>query len=233
MQVNSSRQYIKLSLGITNCFLIPCGDNYLLVDTSTEKYYKKFKQELSKRSIDLSQISFIFLTHHHTDHTGFLSRLLEETNAMLIVHEKALPFLEKGIDNYEMTGTTALIRFMVRLKKFFRLMATSKAVIPGERAIIIDSDNNDLLRYLHLPAKIVTLPGHTGDSMSIICDDGNAFIGDAAMNILGFLKLRHRPLVAENPLEIESSWKKIKFENGKLLHVSHGKFLTIETLISS
>jgi len=232
MKEHSPRQFITLSLGITNCFLIPCGDDFLLVDTSTKNQFRKFRRELSTHSITLSQIKYIFLTHHHTDHTGFLKELLDESNAVLIVHQKALPFLASGKDNLEMTGTTGMIRLLIHLKKLFLRERINQAVIPDERAIIIDADNNEILRTIGIPAKIVCVPGHTGDSIAIICDDGNAFIGDAAFNMAGFLNLRNRPLVAQNPSEIESGWKKIMAENGTQLFVSHGKSLSIDALKS-
>jgi glyoxylase-like metal-dependent hydrolase (beta-lactamase superfamily II) len=232
MKEHSPRQFITLSLGITNCFLIPYGDDFLLVDTSTKNQYRKFMRELSNRSITLSQIKYVFLTHHHTDHTGFLKELLNASKAVLIAHHMALPFLATGKDNLEMTGTTSLIRFLIRLKKLFLRERTNQPVIPDERAIIIDSDNNEMLRTFGIPAKIICLPGHTGDSIAIICDDGNAFAGDAAFNMPGFLNLKHWPLVAENPSEIEPNWEKIRSENGTMLFVSHGKSLSVDTLKS-
>jgi len=232
MKEHSPRQFITFSLGITNCFLIPCGDDFLLVDTSTKNQYRKFMRELSKRSISLSQIKYVFLTHHHTDHTGFLKELLDESKAVLIAHQKALPFLAAGKDNLEMTGTTGMIRFLIRLKKLFLRERINQAVIPDERTIIIDADNNEMLRTFGIPAKIICVPGHTDDSIALICDDGNAFIGDAAFNMPGFFNLRHRPLVAENPSGIEPNWEKIRSENGTRLFISHGKNLSVDTLIS-
>lgn len=229
---HSPRQIITLSLGITNCFLIPCGDDFLLVDTSTKNQYRKFLRELSRHSIKLSQIRYIVLTHHHTDHTGFLKDLLEASEAVLIVHQKALPFLAVGKDNTEMSGTTAFVSFLIQLKKIFLRERINKAVIPDKKAIIINSDNNEILRTFGIPAKIICLPGHTSDSIAVICDDGNAFVGDAAFTMRGFFNLRNRPLVAENPSEIETGWEKIRSENGMRLFVSHGKSLLIDKLIS-
>ncbi|HNW69609.1 MAG TPA: MBL fold metallo-hydrolase [Bacteroidales bacterium] len=232
MKEHSPRQFITLSLGITNCFLIPCGDDYLLVDTSTKNQYRKFLRELSVHSVKLSQIRCIFLTHHHTDHTGFLKALLDASNAVLIAHQKALPFLAAGKDNLEMTGTTSLIRFLMRLKQIFLRERINPTVIPDKRAIIINSDNNEVLRTFGLPAKIICVPGHTGDSIALICDNGDAFVGDAAFNMPGFFNLRNRPLVAEDPSEIEAGWEKIRSENGIWLFVSHGKSLPVDKLIS-
>lgn len=222
---------IALSLGITNCFLIPAGDNYLLVDTAHITYYSKFKQELEYKAIKLTQIKFIFLTHHHQDHTGFLADLLEESGATLIAHQKALPFLEQGINNPDMTGTTSLIRFLMKPQNFFATKNINKKVVPGKNTFIIDSDDDTFLREQGIAAKIISLPAHTNDSIALIFDNGDSFIGDAAMNILLFMGLKNRPLVAENSIDLKICWSKIKNENGKTLFVSHGKPLNIDVLM--
>ncbi|HPS27486.1 MAG TPA: MBL fold metallo-hydrolase, partial [Bacteroidales bacterium] len=56
-------EFFTLSLGITKCFLIPCESGYLLIDTSTRNTYKKFKKELKKLAVKVSQIKYVFLTH--------------------------------------------------------------------------------------------------------------------------------------------------------------------------
>ncbi len=231
MNAKFSGHYITISLGITNCFLIACHNGYLLVDTSLEKYYDRFRKELTDHAVELKQIRYIFLTHHHTDHTGFLASLLRDTGAVLIVHKNALPFVARGINNDNMVGTTALIRFFMLIKKLFRMERTNEAVVPDEKAVIIESDNNEILRSFGIPAGIKLLPGHTADSIAIIDDDGNAFIGDAAVNILGVIGLKNRPLVSENPGAVFECWKKIRDENGKQLFVSHGKPLHINELL--
>lgn len=59
------------NLGNTNCYLIKYPDGYLLIDNSNTKYYQKFIEELEKRNIDVSEIKYLLLTHHHYDHAGF------------------------------------------------------------------------------------------------------------------------------------------------------------------
>jgi len=214
-------EFFTLSLGITKCFLIPCESGYLLIDTSTRNTYKKFKKELKKLAVKVSQIKYVFLTHHHGDHTGFLKKLIEESEASLIVHRKALPFLAEGRNNSEMTGNTGLIRLLMRLRLTIGFATVNEAVIPNQKAIILEDDNNELLRATGFAAKIITLPGHTGDSMALVFDDGRAFVGDAAMNRCHLLNPGFYPLVAEDCLQIRTSWIKLLNEGAKELFVSH------------
>jgi len=224
--------FFTFSLGITKCFLIPCEGGFLLVDTSIPNTYKKFIKELNKLSVKVSQIKYVFLTHHHTDHTGFLKRLIDESEATLIVHRHALPFLADGVNNTEMTGNSALIRLLMRLKLTLGLARVNEAMIPGKNDLILDSDNNELLRTIGIPAKIILMPGHTSDSMALVFDDGRAFVGDAAMNLCRLLNPGFYPMVAEDRLQIKTSWIRLQNEGGKELFVSHGKSLPIHRLIT-
>lgn len=226
-----SPTFITLSLGITKCFLMPCDGGYLLIDTSTRNTYTKFRKELKKNAVKVSQIKHVFLTHHHTDHTGFLKRIIDESEATLIVHRNALPFLAEGVNNSEMTGNSALIRLLMRLKLTLGLARVNEAMIPGKNDLILDSDNNELLRTIGIPAKIILMPGHTSDSMALVFDDGRAFVGDAAMNRCHLLNPGFYPLVAEDCLQIRTSWIKLLNEGAKELFVSHGKSIPINRLI--
>ncbi|MBD3256438.1 MAG: MBL fold metallo-hydrolase, partial [Candidatus Lokiarchaeota archaeon] len=88
-------KYIKM--GVTTCYLLECEEGYLQIDTSYPAEYKKFKTKLNKKyNIHPSEIKFLLLTHHHDDHAGFAADFLNNTNAKLIVHEKAIPQLKKG-----------------------------------------------------------------------------------------------------------------------------------------
>jgi len=223
--------FLTFSLGITKCFLIRCDGGYLLIDTSTRNTYSKFRKELEKNAVKLSQIKYVFLTHHHTDHTGFIKRLIDESKAILIVHRNALSFLASGVNNKEMTGNTGLVCFLMRLQHFFGLARVNEAVITDKNDIILDSDNNELLRTIGIPAKIITIPGHTSDSMALVFDDGRAFVGDAAMNLCRLLNPGFYPMVAEDRLQIKTSWIRLQNEGGIELFVSHGKSLPIHRLI--
>ena len=55
---------------------------------------------------------------------------------------------------------------------------------PVEPDILIDNDTN--LDYLGFAARILPTPGHTPGSLSVITADGEAFVGDLAINTFPF-----------------------------------------------
>lgn len=225
-------QYHIIRLGITNCYLISTGNDYLLIDTSTKKKYSEFRKKIDCMNIKLSQIKYVFLTHHHLDHTGFLNRILLDSNAELIIHASAVPWIEVGKNNPLMKGTTSLIRAVMKLQnKLLHEKINERVKIEKSKTHIITEDAN-LPGTLSFPAKIICLPGHTADSIGLVFDDGNAFVGDAAINILNFLGLKNMPIVAENQPKIWLSWKKIQHSGGRKIFVSHGKSINIDTLLN-
>lgn len=223
--------FIILTLGITRCYLLPCNDGYLLVDTSNEKQYHKFTRELVKHNIKITDIKYVLLTHHHTDHTGFLQQLLDSSGATLIVHPKALEFIEKGTNNTQVSATTTLIKLLMTIKYSLSNAYIAPACKPV-RTILISADNDTLLRKIGIAGTVVCVSGHTADGISIILDDGNVFAGDAAMNWKFIPGLGHWPLVSEDSSQVTKSWRKIIEKGGRIMHVAHGKAFSTEELIN-
>jgi len=62
----------------------------------------------------------------------------------------------------------------------------------------------ELLRSLGVPGKILCIPGHNPDSISLLLDDGSCFCGDAAFNLMPWLGTRYLlPLISD----MESSYR--------------------------
>lgn len=83
-------------VGPVNVFLIQ-GEKLTLVDCGRklESAWKIFKSELQQRGLTIYDIDQVILTHHHTDHTGFLDWLLEEKEVPVYAHPNCKPFLSK------------------------------------------------------------------------------------------------------------------------------------------
>ena len=63
---------INLGNMIVNNYLIPLSKGYMLVDTGYESGYQRFCGELHKNNVSLGEIRYIFVTHAHDDHAGFV-----------------------------------------------------------------------------------------------------------------------------------------------------------------
>lgn len=86
---------------IINTWLYPIQDGFVLIDTGYENGFKHFKKRISKFNIKIKDIRYIFLTHAHDDHVGFLNQILDESpNTKIVMHDKALEILYKGQNSF-------------------------------------------------------------------------------------------------------------------------------------
>lgn len=224
---------MKITYNSTNYYLEPCNNGFLLIDAGWYGKGKSFKKGLSLLGIKPEEIKYILLTHHHHDHTAIVQELKELTNAKLIVHKKQISYLKMGITNNENIKQYNWILWIIdRLTKPFVKYKYPPISIDGSD-IIIDVDINDnVLRKIGVSGKIVSTPGHSNDSISVLLDNGTAYIGDLAMN-MSSMRLIGKipfPIEAENLELVKLSMKKLISLGCTQFYPSHGKVITKETI---
>ena len=226
------KNYIRLNLGITKIYLLPCSGGYLLVDTSYEADYGKFRKKLANAGISVNQIKYLLLTHYHDDHSGFANKLKFEFGIPLIVQEKSVPLLAQGDSGEEDEGyyITRRLRFLFSIFELFHKNFKYPPVLINDADTIVDGDDGQVLRRLGIDADILYTPGHSVDSMSVLCDDGTAFVGDAAMNFLKFTGTRYRPIYYNNLQQTYKSIQKLINAGAKTIVPAHGNIFPVKKL---
>jgi len=210
---------LRIAMSVTNCFLLPCNGGYLLIDTSYENKYKAFLKALKKHGIDLSEIRYLLLTHHHNDHAGFAAELIKNSPAEIIVHQEAVPHLEKGEIGEGLKPLNRQIKiFMYLLAK---LHPHFYPPLTGRQTDhLLSGDDLLLLKKIGIDGIILHTPGHSTDSISVLLSDGSAIVGDAAMNVFGVAPF---PILIDKIEDVYSSWGKL-IEHGALtIYPAHGK----------
>lgn len=167
-----------------------------------------------------SEIKYIFLTHAHNDHTGFLGELLQKTGARLVCSEKSLPQLATG-KNAMPPGTGFISRSAARLSAMMQHAAVAP-VAPDESAIVLRSEADQPFLALGLPIRVLHLPGHTSDSIGLLLEEtGELFCGDAAGN--SFLAPARHSVLIEDLGEYQRSWDRMLAVNPSRILPTHGK----------
>ena len=220
----------KISINDTNYYLLEEKDGYLLIDAGWVGKYSKFKESLSELNIKVDSIKHIFLTHHHHDHAALIQDIREESRCKLILHETQINFLKKGITRIENTK-----QYNIYLKLLDKAISpfihySYKPIILNESDIIVTIDNYDIYDHTGIKGKIIHTPGHSNDSISLLLENGNAFVGDAAMNILKLFGHKYRPIEAEDYNEVYNSWGKLIQYGAKKIFPSHGNSFCVEQL---
>lgn len=233
---------ICLNLPQTKCYLLKSKEGYLLIDTGYIHDLEIFNHELQKNSIDINEINYLFLTHHHDDHSGLTNYIVEKNiKTRVIMHKLAVEALLTG-KNESMIKSgserggipTKRILLILIIRKLLKSnwTATFPSFKVRDKDIIVYGDDNSLLRELGINGKILYTPGHSKDSISILTDDGNLFSGDAAMNML-LTQLGGCKFTTISILDLEEyyeSWSKIISSGAKNIFPSHGKPFPVEKL---
>ena len=213
-----------------NTYLYPLKNGYAMIDTGYEKSYTKVLKRLAKQGISPEKIKYIFLTHAHDDHAGFLNEMLNDfPNLKVIANEKAVPILLKG-QNPFIGGCSSIRAFL-----FCKLMALSgngKHLFPKldkknvDRIITVCKNNSVEIEQL-LEGRILFTSGHTSDSISLIKGD-IIFCGDSAMN--GFPSRQRITVWVENKTDFKASWNTIIASGAKMIYPAHGKPFDVKEL---
>jgi len=212
-----------LDLGITKCYLLKLQDGYLLIDTGYHGDYSKFKKKLAAINVNMHNIDYLLLTHHHDDHAGFAARLKKETGCRLIVQTNSVAPLAEGESRDTMKPVNLRIRLLFGIFSLFHGGFEYPPVHTDENDFIIEGDNYSFLPSIGINGKILTTPGHCFDSMSVVLSDGRAFVGDAAMNFLPGTGIRHRPIYIESLDQVYAGWDKLKKAGATTIYPAHGK----------
>ncbi len=91
----------NLGSRVVNNYLISSDLGYILIDTGYDGSFPRFLKMLGKNGVDPKEIKFVFLTHAHDDHAGFLNEVLAATDAQVLLHPKAVAGLKRGQNSFE------------------------------------------------------------------------------------------------------------------------------------
>ena len=203
---------IPISLGAVNAFLLK-GTRSVLVDTGYPGNATKILNVLSANGVNPEDVSLIIITHSHHDHSGSVLEMQERTGAKVAVHRLDAESLRLGVD--------AGLRPYGIKGRFARMISFKKSQAEGIEADIIIEDGMNLEEF-GVKGKVISTPGHTSGSISIILDSGEAIVGDLLMGSFVIRGSPAYPFYASDISEIRKSIRKIMALGPKKVYASHG-----------
>ena len=206
---------------VVNNYLVSLDDGrYVLIDTGYAENYPDFCKRLKKAGVLPKEIKYIFLTHAHDDHAGYLNEVLAITDAKVILHPKAVEGLLKGQNSFEGGCSSRLAWLFCQILALFGKGEHKYPPLKEEYLDRLITFDSPAFKALSLPFEVIETPGHTADHISML-KDGILFCGDAAMN--NFPSIRRTIIWIENLDEYKRSWEKMIALNPKKLYPAHGK----------
>lgn len=207
---------------IMNAWIYPAKDGWVMIDTGYENSYATVVKKLRKLQIQPEDIRYIFLTHAHDDHAGFLEKwMTNHLNTQVIAHEKAIDGLRRGQNSFD-GGCSTLMAFL--FCQLMALLGNGDHRYPKlsedhlAKIITLNEDNQAHLESV-LNGNILFTPGHTKDSVSLLVD-GNLFCGDAAMN--GLPSSHKITIWVEDKTAFEKSWDTMLASSAEKIYPAHG-----------
>jgi glyoxylase-like metal-dependent hydrolase (beta-lactamase superfamily II) len=181
----------------TNYYVLADSRPRLLIDVGWPGTLPKLQRQCKRAGIHLPDIQHLLITHYHPDHAG-LAQELKCTGCKLIVMESqiaAVPVLrthmkpENRYVDIDLSGSITL--------KF--------------------SDSRAFLAGLGIQGQIISTPGHSDDSVTLVLDEGAALTGD----------LTH-PLMMMDDETLRQSWKALRSLGVKTIYPGHGPVWLME-----
>lgn len=86
---------------VMNTYVYRTPSGCIMIDTGYEHSFRAVERKLSRQGIGFSDIRYVFLTHAHDDHAGFLNELLSKyAHIKVIMSNKAMPVLLRGQNSF-------------------------------------------------------------------------------------------------------------------------------------
>jgi endoribonuclease LACTB2 len=155
------------------------------------------RARLKQMDIPLNEVHYALATHYHIDHAG-LAQELKMAGVKLLVLE---------------TQFTAI----PLMKQFTKPKDHYVEISLDGNEIIAFSESRPLLEKMGIPGEILPTPGHSDDSVSLLLDDGSAFIGDLTPYNLAW---------GESAAEVKASWQRLREHGARIIYPAHGPIVT-------
>lgn len=192
---------VNVGYNSTNYYVIGQAHNRLLIDVGWPRTLPKLATNLKRKGIKLQEIRYLLVTHYHPDHAG-LAQELKNQGVRLIL-------LEQQVDA------------IPRLKTYMKPKDRYVDILIQDAIRLATQASRDFLRSIGIAGEIISTPGHSNDSVTLVLDDGAAFTGDLAS-----------PKWAGEDVmdEVVRSWQAILALNAKMAYPGHGPIRAVQIM---
>jgi len=176
-----------------NLYLIDSGTHRLLVDTGFPDQYTELKDAIRNAGFKVNDINYVMVTHFHIDHAG-LVQLVKEHGAKFLLFNNQQAHIK-------------LMETMFSGKKWdYRYLNMQ------DNQVLRPEESRAFLSKMGIKGEVVSTPGHSADSVSLVLDTGEAFTGDLMPESF---------LLNDNAVE-KASWGNLRKHKVRSVYPGHG-----------
>ena len=202
--------------------LIETDEALFLVDAGMVGHGRAILRRIRDIGRDPGEIRLAIVTHGHADHFGGLPEILDEAPGFEIV---AHPEHARVVA----TGNVLISPGLNPYSRIYELLARTSLPRIGLRGVgsVIALDDGARLDDYGLPGRIIYTTGHSAGDISLVLDDGTAFVGDAVQGrrIPG-LTPPELPNMALDVDDVLASWKLLLDAGAETIYPAHGSVVS-------
>lgn len=143
----------------TNCYLLREREGVLAFDAGWPGSYNEYARAVKVTGLQAKQINWLMVSHFHIDHAGLMAEMQAQgVNCAIFGDQEA--------------AISAMEELILRENRSYRPVDRSRLVtIPFAKS-------RAWLEELGIAGEVLSTPGHSPDSVSLLLDCGDALIGD-------------------------------------------------------
>jgi endoribonuclease LACTB2 len=201
MSTPSTITIVNVGYLSTNYWVVSVGRSRLLVDLGYPGTMGTMQARFRQMDIPLKEIKYALATHYHIDHAG-LAQELKLAGVSLLVMET------------QMAAIPLMKRFTKPQDHYVEISLDGNITISF-------SESRLLLAQIGIPGEILSTPGHSDDSVSLLLDDGSVFTGDLTPSEHAW---------GEGGELVKASWRLLKERGARTIYPAHGPVREIQDI---
>ena len=177
----------------TNFWVVSAGTSRLMVDLGWPGMMGDLRAAMKRMDVPIGEIKYGLATHYHMDHAGLAQDLKRLGMKLLVLETQAA--------------------WIAPMKKFMKPADNYTDITLDDNVNITFAASRALLAKIDLAGQIVTTPGHSDDSVSLLLDGGEVFTGDLTpLQLAG----------EQDGAAVAGSWRALRELGATTVYPGHG-----------
>jgi len=207
-------------------YLIETAEMLFLVDGGMAGTGHNILDRIAEIGRKPADLLFALVTHAHADHFGGLAEVQEASGCAIICHPSHVDTVRTG-GSIVSPGLNVFAKIYERIAHF----ALPKLKLDGLRRVIAVEDGTKLHRF-GLPGSILFTPGHSTGDLTLVLDDGSAFVGDLVQGCrIQKITPPEFSIMAVDEPAMFASWRLLLASGAKVLYPGHGSIVPIADIL--
>lgn len=205
--------------------LIETDEALFLVDTGFRGHGRTVLRAIRALGRDPQELRLVIVTHGHPDHVGGLARIQAATGCDVACHPNHAEAIAAGrpLVSPGLNPGSRIYEFIAR--------QTIRNMRKDAIQHVVPLMNGAALHSWGLPGRILHTPGHSDGCISVLLEDGSAFVGDLVQGRrIPSLTPVERPTMAMEPAQVLDGWRLLIESGAQRVYPGHGSVVSTREL---